>query len=86
MNKSNDVLTMWGKINKKSKKWHMFIRTALLRNVPMMFALIIMIELIYGYRKENLYLLIVSAIGKMILAYLAGVYAGYLEWNMLKEW
>jgi hypothetical protein len=50
-----------------------------------MLALIIVLELFNGYRNQNLKLFLVSAIIKLLLSYLAGVYAGYLEWNFLKK-
>jgi hypothetical protein len=44
----------WKKLNIRSKKWHQFVAEPLFRNVRLMLILVIVIELINGYRTVNL--------------------------------
>lgn len=84
METKNVIQERWDKVSQKTKKWHMFVGESLHRNVPLMFFLIIMLELFDGYRYEDFTLVIMTSLLKLVAIYFVGAYSGHLEWEFLK--
>lgn len=84
MNSKNTVEERWKILNNKSKKWHQFISVPMFKSVPLVIILIIILELINGYRNMNLNAFIVTGIVKIILAYVIGTIHGYMEWEYIE--
>lgn len=85
MNTKNTVESRWEKLNKKSKLWHQFIGASLIRNVLLMISLIVILEIIDGYRYEDYKAFIFTAAIKILIAYVIGIISGGLEWNYLEQ-
>ncbi len=79
------TISRWDKISSKGKKHHMYLGASLYRNVPLVLVLLIMMELMNNYRDVSMYYLSLNVAIKLVLAYVMGVYIGYLEWNLIEK-
>lgn len=85
MNNKDGVNVKWNKISQRSKKWYVLVGMPLGVSLPLMLALIILLELFDGNRHENLSLFLITSLVKLIVMYPIGTYTAHLEWEFLKK-
>jgi len=80
-----NAINRWNKISSKSKRHHMFLSASLYRHVPLVLLLLTMAELKNKYRYVSINYLAANFVIKLVIAYIIGVYMGYLQWNDLEN-
>ncbi|QSX05918.1 hypothetical protein JYG23_04280 [Sedimentibacter sp. zth1] len=75
----------WNRISQKSKGRYMFVEFSLKKVLSVQLILLIVLELIFNYRNEDIKLFVIQSIIKLTAAYILGVVIGKLEWEYIKK-
>lgn len=81
-NVKNSAYTKWAKMQKHSKKYHMFLKSSLFHMVGIIAFLILINDLLWNGFTRNV---VLTAIIKIICAYLLGTVIGYYKWDYCKN-
>lgn len=75
----------WDKISKKGKTFHMYLGASLYRQLPLVIFILLLMEIVNGYRHLSEIYVIRNFAAKIMISYIIGVFIGHLEWNFLEK-